>query len=81
MEYTRIDLVDAFSDIFDRSHGWRYSASCENALLALEAARFGMPVEKFTELYHEFWSHDDGDDDGDAFVSRNYDDICDDMPF
>ena len=51
MDCIEIDLAVTFADIFDRSHTVQHSTSCENALLALEAARIGMPTEDFTAKY------------------------------
>ena len=57
MDCTEIDLALTFADIYDRAYpggniGSGGGASCENALLALEAARVGMPVEDFTAKYN-----------------------------
>lgn len=51
MDCIEINLAIVFADIFDRSHVVQHSTSCENALLALEAARIGMPTEDFTAKY------------------------------
>lgn len=51
MDCIEINLAPTFADIFNRSHTMQHSTSCENALLALEAARVGMPTEDFTAKY------------------------------
>ena len=62
MDYIELDIEDTFIDIFYRAFDCAFnagdsvwpSASCENALLALEAAHIGVPVEDFTAEYREF---------------------------
>lgn len=58
MDCTEINLVPVFIDIHNRAYDASVSggswASCENALLALEAARVGMPVEDFTAKYNDW---------------------------
>jgi len=62
MDCIEIDLIPVFISISE--HAWDAGddmyrcASCENALLALEAARVGMPVEDFTAKYNA-WMDDD----------------------
>ena len=63
MDCIEIDLIPVFTDIYNRAYAVRLRggnvASCENALLALEAARVDWPVQDFTELYHE-WANSTG---------------------
>lgn len=58
MDCIEIDLVRVFIDIRNRAFDVSISggswASCENALLALEAVRVGMPVEDFTAKYNDW---------------------------
>lgn len=51
MDCIELNLISTFADIFDRAHTVAHTTSCENALLALEAARVGMPTADFTQLY------------------------------
>lgn len=56
MDCIEINLALTFADIFDRAHSMppSHTQSCEVALLALEAARIGMPTEDFTAKYRAY---------------------------
>lgn len=54
MDCIELNLISTFADIFDRAHTVAHTTSCENALLALEAARIGMPTEDFTAKYRAY---------------------------
>lgn len=51
MDCIELNLISTFADIFERAYTVAHTASCENALLALEAARIGMPAADFTAKY------------------------------